>query len=197
MRYFTVVLSLLAALSLSACGQIDSGSLLSSSGSASSFAGCKAYPSTSEARDAWKQAGSPARYDGDGDGVVCESGGRSSGSSAKVTGCKKPDGVVKIGISSTKYPNVLKHIDVAVANGFPRVITINRDGAEERRAKLLAGIPTKPGHDRDEWPMAMGRSTWKADVMHIPSSENRSAGSVVGVKLRQYCDGTRFTVIGY
>ena len=40
--------------------------------------------------------------------------------------------------------------------------------------------------DRDEYPMSMGRRTWRADVAYVPSSENRSAGAVVGIKLRRF-----------
>jgi hypothetical protein len=33
---------------------------------------------------------------------------------------------------------------------------------------------------------------WKADVAYVPSSENRSHGSTLGIKLRRFCDHTRF-----
>jgi hypothetical protein len=45
--------------------------------------------------------------------------------------------------------------------------------------------------------MAAGRASWSADVEYVPSAENRAAGSVVGVKLRRYCNGTRFAYAGY
>ena len=38
---------------------------------------------------------------------------------------------------------------------------------------------------------------WKADVAYVPSSENRSHGSVMGIKLRRFCDGTRFRCVFY
>lgn len=37
----------------------------------------------------------------------------------------------------------------------PDVVTIDKDNSAANRAKSLKGIPTKPGKDRDEWPMAM------------------------------------------
>lgn len=77
------------------------------------------------------------------------------------------------------------------------MLTLNRAGATTRRARLLKGYPTKPGYDRDEWPMAFARSSYKADVRLVPSSQNRGAGSVIGIKLRRYCDGVRFRVVGY
>jgi hypothetical protein len=116
---------------------------------------------------------------------------------ATTAGCARADGVVTIAISSTKYPAVLAHIARAVRGGWPQVLTINRTGADGRRAKALADIPTKPDMDRDEWPMAFARRSWRADVAYVPSSQNRGAGASIGIKLRRYCDGVRFRVIGY
>ncbi|MCW3007706.1 MAG: sporulation protein [Solirubrobacterales bacterium] len=88
-------------------------------------------------------------------------------------------------------------------------MVLNRAGADARRDRLLANIPTKPGYDRDEYPMAAGRGRgpglrrgrnpvgWRAEVRYVPSGENRSAGSVVGIKLRRYCNGTRFRYLAY
>ena len=80
--------------------------------------------------------------------------------------------------------------------------------AGERRERLLQDIPTKTGFDRDEYPPAVGRGRayndqrglvrgsnpigWFADVMYVPSSENRSHGATLGNKLRRFCNGTRF-----
>jgi hypothetical protein len=36
---------------------------------------------------------------------------------------------------------------------------------------------------------------WMADVAYVPSSENRSHGSTMGVKLRRFCNGTRFRYV--
>jgi hypothetical protein len=51
--------------------------------------------------------------------------------------------------------------------------------------------------DRDEWPMAFARRGWRADVAYVPAAQNRGAGSSIALKLRRYCDGVRFRVIGY
>lgn len=104
---------------------------------------------------------------------------------------------MKVGISSTRYPAVLAHIDQAVAKGWPRVLTVGRDGADDRRDRVLRGIPTRPGQDRDEWPMAFARRSYRADVAYVPSGENRGSGAVIGIKLRRFCDGQRFEVVGY
>lgn len=83
----------------------------------------------------------------------------------------------------------------------------------ERRDRLLEDIATRPGFDRDEYPPAVGRGRangdqrglvrginpvgWMADVMYVPSSENRSHGSTLGAKLRRFCNRTRFRYVFY
>ncbi|MDQ2623265.1 MAG: NucA/NucB deoxyribonuclease domain-containing protein, partial [Actinomycetota bacterium] len=139
------------------------------------------------------------KYSGGGtggnDGGGTTKPGPSTGPSTDPPGCSKPRKIVRIKLSRRKYPTVFRHLKIAVRKGFPRVTKIRRAGADQRRRKVLAGIPTKRGHDRDEWPMAMARKTWKAHVMYVPISENRSAGAKVGGTLRRYCDGTRFTLV--
>ena len=92
----------------------------------------------------------------------------------------------------------------AVREGWPRVLEVNRSGADARRDRLLRRIPTRPGIDRDEYPPAVARGKARsrlprggADVAYVPSSENRSHGATHGVKLRRYCDGTRFRYVFY
>lgn len=90
-------------------------------------------------------------------------------------------------------------------------MVLNRPGADERRDRLLEGIPTRAGFDRDEYPAAVGRGRangrqrglvrgrnpigWMADVAYVPSAENRSHGSALGAKLRRFCNGTRFRYV--
>jgi hypothetical protein len=112
-------------------------------------------------------------------------------------GCTVVAGVVRIGLSATRYPAVREHWDAAIARGRPRILTVNRDGASARRRALLRGIATRPGHDRDEYPMAMARAEDDADVALVPSAQNRGAGSVQGLKLRRYCSGQRFEITWY
>jgi len=162
--------------------------------------------------------------DADGDGRYCESlpcpcangngggGGSRQPSSAdrgSTTGCTRRRGVVAIGFSATKYPHIRAHMERALRRGWPRVLVLDRRGAEARRERLLSGRSTRPGMDRDEYPPAVGRGKgahlvrgsnprgWLADVMFVPSSENRSHGSTMGVKLRRFCDGTRFRYVFY
>lgn len=175
----------------------------------SQFGACADYRSQAQAQRAWEQAGRPARADRNSNGVVCESLSSATAPKAKTRDCQRPDKVVQIGLSKTKYPNILDHVEDAIASGWPAVMVINREGATERRNRLLRDYPTKPGMHRDEYPMAMGRgkgpgleqgnspSGWKASVRYIPEAENSSSGAVIGIKLRRYCDGTRFSLIGY
>ena len=114
-----------------------------------------------------------------------------------------------ISFSRTKYPNIRAHFLRALRKGWPRTLVVNRPGASQRRDRLLTGIPTKPGDDRDEYPPAEGRGRgpgltggadplgWKADVEYVGSHENRSHGSVLGSKLRRFCDGTKFRYVFY
>jgi hypothetical protein len=160
--------------------------------------------------------------DADGDGIYCESlpcpcatgsGGGATHAprapSPNTTSCVRPRGVVGIGFSATKYPDIRQHVLRALHRGWPRILVLNRAGADARRERLLANIPTRRGMDRDEYPPAVGRGKgahlvrgsnprgWQADVAYVPSSENRSQGSVMGIKLRRFCDGTRFHYVFY
>lgn len=155
--------------------------------------------------------------DGDGDGVYCESlpcpclrkgASKPTGTAAPSNpeaGCVKPSAVQQIGFSATKYPNIRRHVLRAVRGGWPKTLMIDRRGTDARRDRLLANVATRDGYDRDEYPPAVGRGRgsealtrganpvgWMASVMLVPSSENRSHGAVMGIKLRRFCSGTRF-----
>jgi hypothetical protein len=154
--------------------------------------------------------------DADGDGVYCEDlpcpcavPGHHSGPPPTRPSCARPRHVVRIGFSATKYRHIRKHFIDAVHKGWPKVLVLNRPGASARRDRLLSSYPTRAGYDRDEYPPAAGRGRgkgltrgshprgWKADVRYVPSHENRSHGSVLGIKLRRYCNGTRFRYVFY
>ena len=91
-----------------------------------------------------------------------------------------------------KYPATAAHIASAILAGHSAACTIDRAGAEKRREASLAGIPTREGYDRDEWPMAMCAEGGEgASVAYIDPAENRGAGSWVGNQLEKYQDGTR------
>lgn len=161
---------------------------------------------------------------GDGDGIYCEAllcpcatgkgeekkeaDGAPREKPAKQT-CSKPRRVQNISFSKTEYPNIRRHFLRALRKGWPRTLVLNRRGADARRDRLLDGIPTRSGYDRDEYPPAVGRGRgpglmrginplgWMGDVKYVPSSENRSHGSTMGIKLRRFCNGTRFRYVFY
>jgi hypothetical protein len=145
---------------------------------------------------------------GVGGGVIAPSGDEQATGLGERS-CVRPTGIAGISFSSTKYPNVRRHFDAAVARGWPTILVLNRDGADARRERLLDAYRTRPGMDRDEYPPAVGRGRgtglirgddprgWRADVAYVPSAENRSHGATLGVKLRRFCDGTRFRYVFY
>jgi len=164
--------------------------------------------------------------DADGDGIYCESLPCPCGSGGdsiapppppppappppppSTSSCTRPASVQRLRFSAAKYPNIKSHAEAAIAQGWPRVLVVNRPGKGERRERLLQNIPTRAGFDRDEYPPAVGRGRayneqrglvrgkdpigWVADVVYVPSSENRSHGASLGNRLRRFCNGTRF-----
>lgn len=136
--------------------------------------------------DADRPGDGPLRTPGDGDER-----------SADPPNCRLVPGVVDIGLSGTAYPEVREHWERAIRRGEPRVLRVRRAGADDRRRRLLAGVPTRPGHDRDEYPPAMARTTVRADVALVDARQNRGAGAVQGVKLRRWCSGQRFRIVWY
>jgi hypothetical protein len=181
---------------------------------------CADYPNQAAAQQARDTR------DADGDGIYCESlpcpcstakGGSGPGGNqpsagsggTNASGCLRPRGVQNITFSATKYPNIRRHFLDALRKGWPRTLVLNRAGADARRNRLLASYPTRRGDDRDEYPPAVGRGKGpglergtnptggRADVRYVPSHENRSHGSTMGIKLRRFCNGTRFRYLFY
>ena len=98
-------------------------------------------------------------------------------------------------LSVRDYPLTIAHIRQAVRAGEPRVLHIDRAGAEHNRELSLEGIATRPGYDRDEYPPAMSREGGAgADIRYVPSADNRGAGSVMGAQLARWCDGQAFRI---
>jgi len=187
--------------------------------SPASAATCSDHSTQAEAQQA------ADTVDGDSDGIYCESlpcpcSKPGSGTSPppppppatqRKPSCSRPASVQRLRFSAAKYPNIKKHTKAAIANGWPRVMVLNRPRNGDRRERLLENIPTMAGFDRDEYPAAVGRGRangsqrglvrgtnptgWIADVTYVPSSENRSHGASLGNKLRRFCGGTRFRYV--
>lgn len=117
-------------------------------------------------------------------------------SNAATAGCKGRVAVVNV--SQGKYPSIADHIRSAQAHGQPRVMVVNRAGADERRERLLSWWearhpqPKGDGLDLDEQSPAMARATWRADVRPVPEGENRSQGASMGQQLRDVPNGGCF-----
>jgi hypothetical protein len=172
---------------------------------AHALATCSDHPNQRAAQEA------ADTVDADGDGIYCESlpcpCSTEAGGGAGEQSCTKPSGVQRLVFSKTKYPNIRKHFRGALRRGWPVRLVVNRRGADARRTRLLQDIPTRDGYDRDEYPPAVGRGKGKglergrhprggkADVRYVESSENRSHGSSLGAKLRDFCNGTRFRYV--
>lgn len=103
------------------------------------------------------------------------------------------DSIVEVEISRKEYPESAKHIEDAISNGQPDILTIDRSGAKKRRKASLEGVDTIPGLDRDEYPPAMSAEGGKgASVRHIGQSDNRGSGSKASHQLRPYPNGTKY-----
>lgn len=117
-------------------------------------------------------------------------------SSTAVAGCKGRVAVVDV--SQGKYPAIVQHIRSTQAHGASKTLRVNREGASERRERLLSWWearhpqPKGDGLDLDEQPPAMARATWKADVRPVPQDQNRSQGASMGGQLRGVPDGGCF-----
>ena len=75
--------------------------------------------------------------------------------------CSRPSKVQRLVFSKASYPNIRAHYRRAVKAGWPRILVLNRPGADARRDRLLTKYPTKRGYDRDEYPPAVGRGRGK------------------------------------
>lgn len=108
----------------------------------------------------------------------------------------KPVPAKTLTFSLARYPNVADHIRDAIADGESAVCTLDRDGADDRRADAVVGHATAKGKDRDEYPFAIcTEGGTGADIRLVPSGENRSAGAWMGNKLERWPDGTRVLVV--
>lgn len=98
-------------------------------------------------------------------------------------------------ISRARWPSYAARVEIAHANGYPVVLTLDRTGANTRRATALKGIPKVPGMDLDEYPPAMFKEGGLgASVEPIPLSENRAAGASIARQLENYPDGTKVVI---
>jgi len=214
MRFRVAVLPAAAAVCLIAGGcSVETAAFSGDAG----FSGCSAYDTHAQAQKAWENAGKPSRYDGDGDGLACESlpgtkrsgsEGSTGGGTAKTSGCRTAKKPVAVLLSRSKYPETSLHIEDAIAHGQPSVLKIERTGTDAKRDEWqqVSGDGWDwdgdgEVEDRDEFSLAMAsRSTGagrNASVALVDPSDNRGAGSTISHQLSAYCDGTPFKIKMY
>jgi hypothetical protein len=115
---------------------------------------------------------------------------------AQASGCKlqiRP--AVRIEVPASRWPNVADHI-ADVDERYPRVLHVDRGGADANRVEALKGYPTDPDRDRDEYPPAVSREGGEgAHVRYVDDSENQAQGASMGYSLRPYCDGSHFRLV--
>jgi hypothetical protein len=105
---------------------------------------------------------------------------------------------VYVQLSMSDYPGTTDHILDAIDAGQPSLLHIDRVHADQHREESLAGIPTKSGYDRDEYPPAASEEGgFGADVRYVELSDNRGAGSSMGHQLSDFCNGQpyRFDIV--
>ena len=129
------------------------------------------------------------------------SGGRSPGKpTSPPPGPNNPNssgGIFTVRLSRSLHPETCGHIEDAINNGQPSVLTKDTDPVRKslRRRAALNGYPTILNLDRDEYPMAMTLEGGSgADIRYINPSDNRGAGSSIRSQLDPYPDGTQFTI---
>jgi len=111
-------------------------------------------------------------------------------------GCVITKKSIAITIDPTRYPKTAQHLVEAKRKGEAKILHLDREGAEDNRDASLAGIPTKDGYDRDEYPpAATAEGGAGADVKYVLSSDNRGAGSSMGAQLGDYCSGQAFILL--
>ena len=125
---------------------------------------CSDFPDQGAAQSYFIQHGGPGSDPAglDDDGVACESlpcpcssatgGGGGGGGKPTQPHCRRPGNDIRITFSKSSYPNIISHIKYSWRVGYPKRLVIWRKGADQRRDRLLPGIPTKPGFESRRGP---------------------------------------------
>lgn len=97
-------------------------------------------------------------------------------------------------LPKNRYPQTAAHIQdlegsvTETGHWDPAWSDYNREGS-------LEGFPTRPGFDRDEWPMAASQEGGPgADIRYIDPSDNRGAGSFIAKQLAYLERGAPFRI---
>ena len=98
-------------------------------------------------------------------------------------------------VSTHRFGPAAGHVADAQRNGAPRLLRIDRAGAQARRTSALRSVPTLAGFDRDEYPFAVSSLRNGLSIRYIDPTSNRSLGSYLGRQLSPLPDGARFYVL--
>ncbi|MGH7953071.1 MAG: RHS repeat-associated core domain-containing protein, partial [Limisphaerales bacterium] len=103
-----------------------------------------------------------------------------------VEGSAGTTAIKEIGVSQSKYPESVQHLESVGA--FDKPLTVDRAGAAARRSEALSSVKPQSGLDRDEAPPAMFKEGSQS-VKLINPSDNRGAGAVIGNGARSVPEG--------
>lgn len=98
-------------------------------------------------------------------------------------------------VSASRFGDAAEHVADAQRLGAPRLLKLDRTGAQARRSSALRSVPARAGLDRDEYPFAVSSARAGLSIRHIDPASNRSLGSYLGRQLRPLPDGARFYVL--
>lgn len=116
---------------------------------------------------------------------------------------------VRVYVDEDEFPEAAQHIDEAqdgtswrgheqVDKQQPSEVTLDREHALQHRREALRGVPTQPGSDRDEYPLAMfDEGGAGASVKYINPHDNRGAGATINAQTRGLEDGHKVVINTY
>lgn len=119
-----------------------------------------------------------------------------------------PNGPHYVIVDQGKYPEAANHVreaqmgtswrgDQPFNRMQPAEVTIDRDGADARRAESMKQVPqTRPGYDRDEYPPAVFQEGGTgSSVKYIDPFDNQGSGSTIRHQISGLNDGEKVTVV--
>jgi hypothetical protein len=120
----------------------------------------------------------------------------------------QPKGPQYVIVDQGDYPEAANHVreaqmgtswrgDAPIPRTQPMEVTIDRDGADDRRTESMKQVPqTKPGYDRDEYPPAMfAEGGDGSSVKYIDPFDNRGAGSSMRYQTSSLPDGDKVIIL--
>ncbi len=118
----------------------------------------------------------------------------SQGARAKSQGPPKVS--LRLELSKKRFGAAARHWEEAQKAGHPRFLTIERTGAEQRRADALQGLAKQTPLDLDEYPPAMFKEGGAgAHVRAINMNENRAIGAYVGQQCMKLQNGATVELV--